>query len=149
MNIRFTLFTLMLLSTAAPALAAWETQQSDGFAQASYAGERYHLTISCNSSSLRLTLEDTTFSGDQFDGVHNLMMWIRIPDGRTDRWPLSVTRDGPSLTGALTVSDFNLDFFKNGQSFELDAPVARIEFLQGDMIGTGAARLAFEEQCGF
>lgn len=77
------------------------------------------------------------------------MMWVRAPDGRNARWPFSVTRDGPSLTGALIVSDFTLDFFKNGQSFELDAPVARIDFLQGDMIGTGAARLAFEEQCGF
>lgn len=148
MNIRSTFFTFMLLSTTAPALAAWETQQSDGFAQASYAGERYHLTISCTSGSLQLTLEDMISNGDQFDGVQNLMMWIKIPDGRTDRWPVSVTRDGPSLTGALVVSDFNLGFFKNGKSFQLDAPVARIDFLKGDMIGTGAARLAFDEQCG-
>ncbi|CAM4290461.1 hypothetical protein VRRI112168_19250 [Vreelandella rituensis] len=149
MNIRFTIFTILLLSTAVPALAAWQTQQSDGVAQASYTGEVYLLTISCTrSSQLKLTLEDMSSSGDQLDGIHNLMMWITVPDGRTDRWPVRVTRNGLSLIGTLHVSDFNLGFFQNAQRFQLDAPSAGVDFLEGDMIGTGAARLAFKEQCG-
>lgn len=148
MNIFSRVFSVLLLSTSIPALAAWETHQSDGIAQTSYIGERYQLTISCTSrSNLELTLEDRNSSGDQYNGIQGLMMWVKIPDGRTDRWPVSVTRDGSSLTGALFVSDFNLDFFQKGQSFRLDAPVTGFVFLEGDMIGTGAARFAFDEQC--
>mgnify|MGYP003111467120 CR=1 FL=1 len=155
-----TLTLLLLLLTAQPASAAWETQQSAGFAQARYTDEHYQLTLSCQNShsntlnndtinTLTLTLNATAGNSAQLNGIESLMVWLTLPDGRTDRWPVEVTHEGTRLTGTALVSDFSLYFFQHGQRFQLDAPVARVEFLEGDMMGTGAARLAFKEQCGF
>lgn len=151
-----TLTLFLLLLTAQPASAAWETQQSAGFAQARYTDERYQLTLSCQNSNsndtingLTLTLNATAGNSAQISGIESLMVWLTLPDGRTDRWPVEVTQEGNMLTGTALVSDFSLYFFQHGQRFQLDAPVARVEFLEGDMMGTGAARLAFKEQCGF
>tara|TARA_R100001039_G_scaffold37509_2_gene36274 strand:+ start:745 stop:1251 length:507 start_codon:yes stop_codon:yes gene_type:complete len=163
-----TLTLLLLLLTAQPASAAWETQQSTGFAQARYTDKHYQLTLSCQNShsntlnntlsnnrsndtinTLTLTLNATAGNSAQLNGIASLMVWLTLPDGRTDRWPVEVTHEGTQLTGTALVSDFSLYFFQHGQRFQLEAPVARVEFLEGDMMGTGAARLAFKEQCGF
>jgi len=155
-----TLTLFLLLLTAQPASAAWETQQSAGFAQTRYTDERYQLTLSCRNNrsknhsndtinELTLTLNATSDSSTQLNGIESLMVWLTLPDGRTDRWPVEVTQEGTMLTGTALVSDFSLYFFQHEQRFQLDAPVARVEFLEGDMMGTGAARLAFKEQCGF
>lgn len=140
---------LALLLAATPAAAAWETTQSEGFASTSYRGDRYRAEISCNrGGGLQLGLFDESLRGDAFDGVRSLMVWLTLPDGRTDRWPVDVAHEGPKLSGELIVSDFNLDFFRYGQRFVIDSPQTRTVFLEGDMRGTGAARLAFLERCG-
>jgi hypothetical protein len=77
---------ILLLSTAHPTLASWETRQTNGTIQTVYTDERYQLTIGCtHSSGLGLTLKDTSASGQSFDGIQNLMMWLTLPDGRPDR----------------------------------------------------------------
>jgi hypothetical protein len=140
---------LLLLLVATPAAAAWETRQSEGFASTSYQGDRYRAEISCNRGrGLELRLFDESHRGDAFDGVRGLMVWVTLPDGRTDRWPVDVVQEGPALAGELIVSDFNLDFFRSGERFVIDSPLTRTVFLEGDMRGTGAARLAFIERCG-
>lgn len=145
---RFLLFSAALLA-ATPAAAAWETRQSDDFASTTYDGDRYEAKIFCRrGSGLELNVFDKTLSGDEMQDVRALMVWLTLPDGRTDRWPLDVRQEGPVLSGSLIVSDFNLDFFHNGQQFRIDAPGTGTVFLEGDMRGTGAARLAFLERCG-
>lgn len=143
------LLLLALALAATPVFAAWETKQSDGFASTSYHGDRYRAVISCNRGrELELNVFDSTLRGDEFAGVRAVMMWVMLPDGRTDRWPIDAVQEGPALSGTLIVSDFNLDFFRNGQSFRIDAPLTGTVFLEGNMYGTGAARLAFLERCG-
>ncbi|MEM9011949.1 MAG: hypothetical protein AAGE18_12030 [Pseudomonadota bacterium] len=139
---------LAALLIATPA-AAWDTQQRSGFASASHRVGGYEITISCRRDrGFELALSDPSLSASEFEGVTGLMMWVTLPDGRTDRWSVDVVQEGPVLSGPLYVSDFNLEFFRNGTSFRLDAPLTRKVFMEGDMRGTGAARLAFLEQCG-
>ncbi|MEO1492979.1 MAG: hypothetical protein AAFV19_12575 [Pseudomonadota bacterium] len=144
---RFALSFAAALLAATPATAEWVTRQSDGFAQTRFTDGRYTLEISCRSGrGFELVLKDPSLQG--FDDVKGLMLWLTLPDGRTDRWPVDVTPEGPALSGVLYVSDFNLEFFRNGRSFQLDAPLTGEVFLKGNMKGTGAARLAFLERCG-
>lgn len=133
----------------ATALADWTLRQSGDFAATTYEQGRYELSLSCNRGrGLELALFDRTQVGEEMDGIRGLMLWFTLPDGRTDRWPVDVGSEGPALTGPVVVSDFNLDFFRHGQSFRLDAPQTGTVFLEGNMKGTGAARLAFLERCG-
>ncbi|PRY26020.1 hypothetical protein CLV78_101113 [Aliiruegeria haliotis] len=137
-----------VLSTG-PASAAWDLQQGSGAATTRFDGGRYDLQLSCRKGrGLELTLTDGTGRGDTFRDVRGLMLWFTMPDGRTDRWPVDVGASGATLSGRVVVSDFNLDFFRHGKGFRLDAPQTGTVFMEGDMKGTGAARLAFLEQCG-
>ncbi|UWQ20808.1 hypothetical protein [Jannaschia sp. W003] len=132
-----------------PAAAEWQTVQSDGKARAVYQDGRYEVWIHCRrGAGMELWLRDLTLSGNEFPGVASLMMWVTLPDGRTDRWPVRVVQEGPGVSGPLVVSGQNLELFRNASRFELDSPQTRRTFLAGDMRGTGAARLAFLERCG-
>ena len=140
---------LALFLAVSPASADWQTVQSNGQARAVYQSGKYELWIHCRrGQGFALWLRDLSLSGSDFRNVRSLMMWVKLADGRTDRWPVDVVQEGPGLSGQLLVSDFNLEFFRNAQSFDLDSPLTRQVFLSGDMRGTGAARLAFLEQCG-
>lgn len=148
MMIRILLFFLALFAVTTPAAAQWTLRQSDGYAKTTTGGPGYRLEILCSRGRpLEMSLIALGSARD-FKGVRGLMLWFTMPDGRTDRWPVDVTPEGPTLTGRLRVSDFNLDFFRRGQSFQLTAPVQGLSFMEGGMKGTGAARLAFLEQCG-
>lgn len=140
----------ILMITAQPAHALWTLEQRNGFARTTSSGPGYTVEISCRRGArLQFTLRGVdAAAAREFRGVRALMMWITVPDGRTDRWPVDVVQQGNSLTGELYVSDFQLNFFRQGKTFEIDAPGQRRQFLDGDMKGSGAARLAFLEQCG-
>ena len=147
--LRLFLGAVGLTCLVSPAFAAWQTVQSDGRARAVYQQGNYELWIYCRrGQDMELWLQDRSLNGAEFQGVDSLMMWVKLPDGRTDRWPVRVVQEGPGISGPLVVSDFNLEFFRNAESFELDSPQTRKVFMAGDMRGTGAARLAFLEQCG-
>ncbi len=134
---------------AAPASAEWVHRQSDGFARADYDGGRYDVQLSCRKGrGFEFTVSDETLRGDEMEGVTGVMMWVTLPDGRTDRWPIDVAMEGPSLSGTPLLSDFSLEFFRNGVSFRVDAPRTGTVFVEGDLRGSGAARLAFRERCG-
>ena len=140
---------IAFLLLASPSMADWKTVQSPGKARAVYQSGKYELWIHCRrGQGFQLWLSDLTLNGSDFQGVRSLMMWVKLADGRTDRWPVEVVKENAGISGELVVSDFNLEFFRNAQSFELDSPQTRQIFLSGDMRGTGAARLAFLEQCG-
>lgn len=146
---RLALALLMVGLLPAAAQAAWSLQQGQNRATTTYSDGRYQLTLTCERGrGLEMTLVDATQRGDTFGGLRAVMFWFTLPDGRTDRWPVDVSVEGPSLSGQVVVSDFNLEFFRQGQSFQLDAPQTGTVFLEGNMNGTGAARLAFLERCG-
>lgn len=139
----------LTIAATSPAAAEWTLRQSDGYAQTTTSGPGYRLEVWCRRGGpLDMTLVALNSTAD-FKGVQGLMLWLTRPDGRTDRWPVDVIPEGPALSGQFSVSEFNLDFFRHGASFVLDAPATGKTFLEGGMKGTGAARLAFKEQCGY
>ncbi|MEM7505972.1 MAG: hypothetical protein AAF415_04445 [Pseudomonadota bacterium] len=143
------LAVLAVCLVSSPALADWQLRQSDGFAEVQFSQDDYNLVMWCDPRhGLQMTLQNTKLTSAGFEGVSSLVLWLTLPDGRTDRWPVDVTPEGPALSGRFTVSDFNLGFYKDGQNFQLDSPQTGKIFLKGGMKGTGAARLAFQEQCG-
>ncbi|MFS4437621.1 hypothetical protein ACMA5I_05345 [Paracoccaceae bacterium GXU_MW_L88] len=77
-----------------------------------------------------------------------MMVWISAPDGRTARHAVDVVKEGPGLRGPFYTSDVVLEQFQNGARMVVDSPMTRRMFIDTDMRGTGAARLAFLEQCG-
>lgn len=135
--------------TSGPALA-WEFRQGNGMAQATQQDGRYMVMLRCNrGQNLELSISDSQRRGDEFRGVSSLMVWIQMPDGRTDRVSISpVYQEGGVLSGQFIPNGVTMDFFRNGTKFEVDSPQTRTMFISTDMRGTGAARLAILEQCG-
>ena len=142
--------TAVACIAATPVMADWTFQQGNGRAIVQYDAGRYGVMLTCNrGSGLELSLLDSELRGNEYKGVRSLMVWVTWPDGRTDRWPITpVWQEGGALSGDLIVSDVNLEFFRNGVSFEVDSPQIRKTFATGNMRGSGAARLAIKEQCG-
>ena len=150
MRMKWHLVAAALSVLAGPVLADWAHRQGNGVAVAQYDAGRYTVMMRCSrGQGIELSLMDEELRGNEFRGVGSLMVWVTLPDGRTDRWPVTpVYQEGPALSGMLVVSDFNLEFFRNGSSFEIDSPQTRTTFAKGNLRGSGAARLAILEQCG-
>ncbi|EKE43709.1 hypothetical protein OCGS_2043 [Oceaniovalibus guishaninsula JLT2003] len=111
---------------------------------------RYTVVMTCSRGrGIELSVLDSAARGDEFAEVDSLMVWITLPDGRTDRVSISpVWQEGAALSGAFVPNGVTMDFFRNGIRFEVDSPQTRTTFAATDMKGSGAARLAFLEQCG-
>ena len=111
---------------------------------------RYLLSLSCRRGRdfLEFALNDNTLRGDEFQGVGAVMMWIIAPDGRIDKWSITVGPEGPSLTGPVAISAQMLDVFRNAESLEVEDIARQRIMFRSDMKGTGAARIAFQERCG-
>ena len=145
------LIALLLASAmaASPALA-WDLRKEDHSAATTETVGDSAVTLRCwrGRDHLGFELDDLTGGGQHRGEIRNLMLWIKLPDGRTDRWPVGVIAEGPVLSGAAIVSDFNLGFFANAESLEVTvANTGQLLFRSG-MKGTGAARIAFKERCG-
>ena len=144
---------LIVLIILCPTLAHadWIQTQTSGFARASTTSGNYELVLSCRrgDGNLGMTIFDKTLNGRVFQGLPGVMMWIKLADGRTHRQPVDVLMEGPSVSGTFYVLDFVLNFFRNAESYVVDLPSRGGEALMsGNMRGSGAARLAFLEQCG-
>ena len=148
MHTRFLTALVVSLLLTTPAMADWTFRQKDGFAMTRTSGSGLVLELSCRRGQPLELLLDFQNSTRDLGGTKSLMLWLQMPDGRTDRWPVDVVQEGPVLSGRLFVSDFNLDFFRSGKSFELTLGGSPDVLMRGNMKGTGAARLAFKEQCG-
>lgn len=147
---RFLSLALAATLLGTSAAADWTHRQGNGRASAIYDAGRYTVMITCSrGSGLEFSILDDELRGNEYEGVDSLMVWVTLPDGRTDRWPITpVWQEDGALSGDLIVSDFNLEFFRNGTRFEVDSPQTRKVFAKGNMKGSGAARLAILEQCG-
>ena len=150
MTCRLTTMLIACLALPLPALG-WDLhKQRDSVTTSQFSGQ-YILTMHCRrgSNQLEFNLHDQTLRGDLFQGVRTVMMWIKAPDGRMDKWSSAVSPEGPSLSGLFEVSSYTLDFFGNAKSMSIvDTSGSRRVLFESDMKGTGAARIAFRERCG-
>lgn len=139
-----------VLAAAPGASVAWDLRQGNGTAITSQDAGRYTVMLRCSRGrGAELSILDTTLRGDEYAGVESLMLWITLPDGRTDRVPIApVYQEDAALSGALVPNGTTMEFFRNGTRLSIDSPQTRTTFVETGMSGTGAARLAFLEQCG-
>ncbi|MGB3244469.1 MAG: hypothetical protein WBB25_08040 [Sulfitobacter sp.] len=145
------ILTVMMILCPTFSHADWVQKQTNGFARASTNSGNYELILSCRrgDGNLEMTILDKSLSGRAFQGLQGVMMWIELSDGRTHRQPVDVVMEGPSISGTFYVSDFVMDFYQNAVSYVVDMPSRGGEdLMRGNMRGSGAARLAFLEQCG-
>ncbi|KGJ01789.1 hypothetical protein SAMN04487972_1534 [Paracoccus halophilus] len=128
----------------------WELVKMENIVTTSQGDGRYLLSLSCQrgDNHLNFDLFDQSLTGDELQGVEAVMMWIRAPDGRTDKWSVKTYREGPNLTGRVAFSAQTLDFFRDAESLEVEDIFGRRVLFRSDMKGTGAARIAFSERCG-
>lgn len=136
---------------ASPAAAEWTLDQGGGSAMAEARGGGYIFRMSCEAGR-----GDEVYFGIRAGGAGDpdlgtagsAMLWIKLPDGRTDRWPVNLSGTAAGAGGFHPVSDFTLEFFRNAASMEVELYPQRKTLAVLPMKGSGAARLAFREQCG-
>jgi len=91
-----------------------------------------------------------TLTGRDFPPVSAVMLWIALPGGGLARHSVDVEKEGAALYGPWLVSDLVLDQFRQGSALEIDMPSRGGEDIASvGMAGTGAARIAMQERCGF
>lgn len=141
---------LLALPLLALPAAGWDLVKQDRAVITSQKDGRYLLSLSCQRGNrdLIFTLSDQSLKGEELQGVNAVMMWIRAPDGRTDKWSIDTFAEGPALSGRIAVSRQTLDFFRDAERLEVEDIRARRVLFRSGMKGTGAARIAFAERCG-
>ncbi len=146
-----TTLAFALSLTAQPAAAQWSLDQGGGSALAETRGSGYIFRISCEAgrgNQVYLGIRSGGGGDPDLATAQSVMLWIKLPDGRTDRWPVDVSGTARGTGGFHPVSDFNLNFFRNAVSMEVELYPQRKTLATLSMGGSGAARLAFLEQCG-
>lgn len=144
------LAVVSLSSLLAGQAMAWELNKQQNSASTHEVVDGFVLKFECRrgSDKLGFQLSDLTLAGRGMQGEEALMIRIALPDNRTERWSFIAQQEGPALTGEIVVSSQTLDNFGNGIQLSLSNPMTRKLWLETQMNGTGAARLAFRERCG-
>lgn len=153
---RTTFLAAALVLTPLSAAADWTLNKQASSVTTTESNGQYSVSLTCHrgaSGRLGLTISDLSQRGLAPDGgplgeIGHLMLWIRLPDQRTDRWPVDVTPEGPALSGVAFVSSFNLGFFGNAEHMLITEAASGRRLFESSMKGTGAARIAFSERCG-
>lgn len=143
-------FLALLLGLAHPAAAQWRWEQGGGSAVTEARSGAYTIRLSCERGrGDQLYLGILAQGGDpDLASARVAMLWIKLSDGRTDRWSVDLSGTARSAGGFHPVSDFNLEFFRNAVSMEVELYPQRRTLAVLGMKGSGASRLAFREQCG-
>ena len=146
-----------VLMFSVPALADWQSGSSQGQAwtQVRQDGLTFHLA--CNASLgpdlymvLSGTVPDYPGLAKVDDQSSALMIWVELPDGRTDRHPVDahyVEADN-AFVGSVQMSRAMLDRFGGGRRFYLTTPRFDEPLFITDMRGTAVSRDAFARGCG-
>ena len=144
---RFFIILLFLLSPLS-AQAAWETRQNPNSAVTQNRAGNVDIVMSCRRNQPnRVDVMVGRPAG--FPGVTAMMLWIGLPDGRLARHSIDAVQEGAATSGTWFVSDLVLDRFRNASSIEVTVAQTGERMIMADARGTGAARLAFLERCGF
>ena len=132
--------------------AAWTVRKSaTSVTTSEVVGDR-SIDITCHRHApdrVSISISDLTGTGRGFEREAPLMAWIQLPDGRTAKWSFAGIPEGPGFAGVMPVSSENLDFFGNAASLSVENQATRQTILETGMKGTGAARIAMRERCGF
>lgn len=142
------LITLIFLISPVMAHAAWETRQNPNSAVSQNRAGGVDIVMSC-TRNLPNQIDVMVGRPAGFPGVNAMMLWIGLPDGRLARHPINAIQEGPATSGKWVVSDLVLDQFRNASSIEVTVAQTGQRMIMVDARGTGAARLAFLERCGF
>ncbi|MCK0169066.1 hypothetical protein MWU52_16040 [Jannaschia sp. S6380] len=132
-------------------MAQWSLDQGGGSAMAETRAGGYTFRMSCEAgrgAQVYFGIRAGGSGDPDLAAAQSAMLWIKLPDGRTDRWPVTLSGTARGAGGPHPVSDFNLDFFRNATSMEVELYPQRKTLAVLPMRGSGAARLAFLEQCG-
>ncbi|KGJ09436.1 hypothetical protein [Paracoccus sphaerophysae] len=134
------------------AAGAWTLNKSANSVTANeIVGDRA-ISITCYRHApdrITISISDLSQTGRGFERETPLMAWVRLPDGRTMKWSFSGVPEGPAFAGVMPVSSQNLDFFGNAESLSVQDQASGQTIVQTGMKGTGAARIAMRERCGF
>ena len=148
---RFLFLALALapvLALPAPALAAWSHEKGPDWVVTQTSGNGVLIDFRCSRrfpNQVRMTL-----TGRSFPDVPGVMIWMTLPDGRMARHSVDTRREDGALIGTFAVSSTVMEEFRTGTRMEIDMPTRQGEDIAVvDMVGTGAARLAMQERCGF
>lgn len=149
------LFALAILQ--GHALADWQSGSSQGQAWTQVREDGLTLHLACNANlgtDLYLVLSGTVPDYPGLAKVDDqssaLMIWVELPDGRTDRHPVDahyVAADA-AFVGTVQMSRSMLDRFGMGRRFYLTTLRFDEPLFVTDMRGTAVARDAFARGCG-
>jgi hypothetical protein len=145
------------LMLSAPAMADWQSGSSQGQAWTQVRADGLTLHLACNASlgtDLYLVLSGTVPDYPGLAKVDDqssaLMIWVELPDGRTDRHPVDahyVEADN-AFVGSVQMSRAMLDRFGGGRRLYLTTPRFDEPLFVTDMRGTAVSRDAFARGCG-
>ena len=144
---RIPFFVIAILIAATQQAAAWSLDKGPSWVVTQERSSGRMVDLRCSrgaGKALQLTM-----TGQGLPAIRNVMFWITAGDGRTTRIPVDVDYVEQALVGRVIVSGTTLDAFGNGARFEITAGGTSQVIFQSGMKGTGAARLAMRERCGF
>ncbi|MEL6586568.1 MAG: hypothetical protein AAFY65_10180 [Pseudomonadota bacterium] len=148
---RFCMWATALAVIATPALAEWRWEQGGGLARTETRANGYQFFLSCEVGRTNEIYLDIIADGQDPDlaSAQVAMLWIQLPDGRLDRQPVDLNGTPKAAGGFWFVSSSILDNFRNATAMEVELYPQRKTLAKLSMRGSGASRLAFQEQCGF
>ncbi|WP_353472184.1 hypothetical protein PVT71_12865 [Salipiger sp. H15] len=145
MPLRTACAACLLALLALPAHAAWTLSQGNGAAAMSQSAGATKITFSCSRSHP----DSVTVSFEPWRGAAPaaVMLWIELPDGRNDRQSMDLIAADRAAHFALMTSSMVLGNLQ--QAAALSFTDGGTELARTDARGTGAFRLAVQEQCRF
>lgn len=146
MNLSCTLSATLLLLTALPAHAEWALSQRPGTASITQRAGAHTIQIFC-TKHLPKNILQVNFSNWTRPTPKSVMIWIELPDGRTDRQSMDFAAYDGALAVRLQTSSRVLGNLQNAASLSFTDDGH--EIARTDARGTGAFRLAVKEQCKF
>ena len=144
---RILFFAGLLCAAAAQQAAAWSLDKGPNWVVTQERASGRMVDLRCSRGQGKAL--QMTITGQGLPALRNVMLWVTASDGRTTRMPVDVDFVEQALVGRVMVSGTTLDAFGNGARFKITAGGTSQVLFQSGMQGTGAARLAMLERCGF
>lgn len=150
MTIRFIPLALALcIGLPSAAGAAWDLRQTSGLAVIEQTVGDVTVTFQCLGRVKNQLNVGLSRPGGWPEVPPAVMLWITLPDGRTDRQSMDAFGEDGQLSATLMTSDVVLENLRQAASLEFTIAGTGRTIVTTDARGTGAFRLAVQEQCGF
>lgn len=147
---------LTICATADP-VTAWDLHKWPDSAATTQVENGLQLTFRCSRgrNSVEMTLSDISGGTDLSAPLRDIttsggmMIWIRMPDGGFSQDAFTGFNEQGSVAASIPVDQITWDSFANGEQLWIQDTGTNDALFTSGMKGTGAARLAFLERCGF